>query len=195
MRELFEGYKQFDSFIKMQLLVISVVSLGWALIMPIITKLQGTLWATSIIAGYLILHRLSVFIMPLFKNLKLKEGYKAIIILDVLYLAFIPIYFVSPLAFLYTEGFLMVIYGVIMTVFCINYDAYIMEEYDSAIFKDVQYIERMVVATAGLLGSAIVILVDVLSSDIDTSLYVFMVILTTSLIFQLYNYRYHWNTL
>ncbi len=105
MNELFNSYKRFDTFIKMQLLVIFVISLSWALILPIITKLQGTLWATSIISAFLILHKLSTFAMPWFKNFTVKETYKLLVILDGLYLVSIPIYFLSPLAFFVYRSF------------------------------------------------------------------------------------------
>ncbi len=68
MKELLNSYKDFDSFIKMQLLVIFVISLSWALILPIVTKLQGLLWATSIISAFMIIHKLAAFIMPYFKG-------------------------------------------------------------------------------------------------------------------------------
>lgn len=193
MRELFQAYKKFDDFVKMQLLMLGIISLSWALIMPIITKLQGMLWATSIISGYLILHNLSVFLMPLFKKLSLKESYRWFIVLDILYLTFIPIYFWSPLAFLYTEGFLMVVYGLIMGVFTINYDAFVMTKYETKTFKDIQYAERMFMAVAGLMGLAIVAMIDILTSDIGTSMKVFMGILTINLGFQFYNYKTFWS--
>ena len=192
MKALYTSYKKFDSFIKTQLLVIFINSLGWALMLPIITKLQGLLWTTSIISSYLILHKISAFLIPLFKDIALKELYKRLIILDCLYLFSIPIYFYSPLVFLYTEATLMIIYGIILSVFGINYDAYLMDTYQTNIFKDMQYIERMSMAIAGIAGYCIVILVDILSSDLDISLIVFICLLSISILFQLYNYKYYW---
>lgn len=193
MRELLQSYKGFDSFIKMQLLVIFVIVLSWALILPIVTKLQGLLWATSIISAYLILHKLSSFLLPYFKNASLKASYRGMIALDVLYLLGVPTYFIDPLLFLYVEAFLMVVYGIILSVFGINYDAYLMKKYDEKIFKDVQYVERLVMAIGGIIGYLIVMFIDVLTSNMGTAIYVFMVILSINVLFQLYNYNYFWN--
>ena len=195
MKELFNSYKGFDNFIKMQLLVIFVISFSWALIFPIVAKLQGLLWATSIISAYMIVHKLSTFIMPYFKNTSLKQSYKWLIILDILYLLFIPTYFIDPLLFLYSEAALMVVYGVVLSIFGISYDAYLMETYNTRIFKDVQYVERLFMAVAGIVGYSIVIFIDVISSSIEVSLYTFMCILAINVLFQLYNYKYFWNNL
>ncbi len=193
MKELLNSYKDFDSFIKMQLLVIFVISLSWALILPIVTKLQGLLWATSIISAFMIIHKLAAFIMPYFKGVSLRVSYRNLIILDFLYLASVPLYFYDPLVFLYTESALMVIYGIIMSIFGINYDAYLMERYQTKTFKDVQYLERMTMAVSGIIGYLIVIAIDILSKDMGTSIKVFIVLLTINLVFQVYNYKYYWN--
>jgi hypothetical protein len=195
MRALYLSYKDFDSFIKMQLVVIFVISLSWALILPIVTKLQGLLWATSIISGYLILHQLSVFLMPMMRNVSLKQSYKWMIWLDFIYCISVLLFFYDELIFLYTEATLMVAYGIVISVFGINYDAFLMEKYSTESFKDIQYVERMVMAVAGIVGYLIVIFVDVLSEDVGTSIKVFLVILMVNLGIQLYNYKYFWNDL
>jgi hypothetical protein len=179
----------------MQLLVIFVISLSWALILPIITKLQGLLWATSIISAYLIIHKLSVFITPYFKHLSIRQSYGALIVLDGLYLVSVLLYFYDPLIFLYTEASLMVVYGIVMTVFGISYDAFLMEKYNSNTFKDVQYLERMSMAVAGIIGYSVVIFIDIISQDIGIAIKTFFVILSINLGFQLYNYIYFWKNL
>ena len=193
MRELYKSYQGFDGFIKTQLMVMFVISLSWSLILPILTKLQGLLWATSIISAYLVLHRLSAFLLPYFKNTSLKQAYKNMIILDVLYLLSVPLYFIDPLLFLYTEAALMVIYGVMLSVFRISYDAFLMTRYDTSKFKDIQYSERIVMSVAGIIGNLLVIMLDVISSNIGVAIYTFMVILSVNVVFQLFNYRFHWN--
>ncbi len=108
-------------------------------------------------------------------------------------MASVPLYFYDPLVFLYTESALMVIYGIIMSIFGINYDAYLMERYQTKTFKDVQYLERMTMAVSGIIGYLIVIAIDILSKDMGTSIKVFIVLLTINLVFQVYNYKYYWN--
>jgi hypothetical protein len=195
MKELYVAYKKFDSFIKMQLVIIFVISLSWALIMPIITKLQGLLWATSIISSFLILQQLTAFISPLFKDLHLRTAYRNLIFLDFLYLISLYTYFIDPLVFLYTEGILMLIYTIIMSVFGIRYDAFLMNKYNTQIFEYVQYVERISVATAAIIGYSVVLLLDIFTHDLSMVIFVFTVILSINLCFQMYNYIYYWKKL
>jgi len=192
MKDLYLAYKKFDSFIKMQLVVIFVISLSWALIMPVITKLQGLLWATSIISGFLIFQRLTAFIAPMFKDAHLRVAYRNLIFLDFLYLISLYTYFIDPLLFLYTEGALMLVYTVIMSVFAIRYDAFLMNKYNTQIFEDVQYVERISMATAAIIGYSVVFLLDIFTHDLSIVIWVFTVILSINLCFQLYNYICYW---
>jgi hypothetical protein len=176
----------------MQLYVIFVISLSWSLILPVITKLQGLLWTTSIISIFLILTKLSAFVAPYFKKSNLLKTYRNLIILDFLYLFSLWTYFVDPLLFLYVEGTLMLVYTVIMSVFGIKYDAYIMNTYNNDIFEDVQYAERISMAIASIIGYLIVILIDLITKDLNTTIFTFVVILIINLAFQVYNYIYYW---
>ena len=87
----------FDAFVKMQMLSIGVASFSWALIIPIITKLQGTLWATYMISGYLIFSRSSAFISPLFRKIKLKTSFQVIVGLTGVYFLILFVYFLNDL--------------------------------------------------------------------------------------------------
>jgi len=192
MKNLFNSFKKFDAFLKMQLLVIFVISLSWALMVPVITKLQGLLWATSIISGFLILSRLTAFIAPMLKDTHLRIAYRNMIVLDLLYLLGIYTYFIDPLLFLYVEGALMLAYTVIMSVFSIRYDAFLMKRYNTDIFEDVQYAERISMAIAAIIGYSIVLFLDIFTKDLAIVIVVFSVILSINLFFQLYNYIYYW---
>lgn len=195
MKKLFSSYKEFDDFLKMQLWIAALLSFSWALVLPVVFKLQGMLWTASIISAYLIIQKLSVFIYPYFKHWNLKSSYARMIVLDVAYLAALPLYFYDPLVFIYVEGGLMIVYGLIMNVFGINYDAYLMDHYKKEIFKDVQYLERMYMAAAGILGYFIVIIGEALTSDLGNIILIFMGILIVNLGIQLYNYKTYWTGL
>lgn len=195
MKELIKATKKFDNFLKMQLYVIFIISMSWSLILPLITKLQGLLWATSIISIFLILTKLTAFIAPRFKNIKLHLAYRNLIILDGLYLLSLSTYFISPLLFLYVEGVLMLIYTIIMSVFGIRYDAFLMKKYDITTFENVQYAERISMATASIIGYSIVVLLDLFTNSISTVLYVFIIILLINLLMQIYNYIFYWKRL
>jgi hypothetical protein len=63
-KSLIKYYRSFDGFLKMQLAIILIINLGWALIIPIVYKMQGMLWTTSMISGYLILSRATGLVSP-----------------------------------------------------------------------------------------------------------------------------------
>ena len=195
MRELIRNYKQFDEFIRVQLFVLFIVTLSWSLVLPIVTKLQGILWTTSMISAYLILHKLSVFIMPYFKKVSLKSSYKTLIILDIIYMLSMFIYFIDINTFIYVEAILVVIYGLSVNIFGINYSMYVMKKYDSEVFKDTQYLEQIAMACAGIIGYLIVIIVGEITKDMGMSIKFFMVFILFNLIVQFYNYNKHWKQL
>lgn len=192
MNTLYKSYLKFDEFLKMQLFVIAVISLSWALILPVVMKLQGLLWTASIISAYLILQKLSVFVYPYFRDWSLKQSYGYMITLDFIYLFSLPLYFYDPLVFIYTEACLMVVYGLILNVFGINYNAYLMERYSKNIFKDNQYLERIYMALAGIVGYCVVIIGEWFTNDLGIIILIFMGILSLNLAIQLYNYNKYW---
>ena len=192
MREFFKAVRKFDSFIKMQLLIEFVVSLGWALILPIVAKLQGLMWTLSAIAIYGIIKQLSNFLLPLLDNITLKEAYKLIIIMDILYLVCIPLYFVDPVIFLIAEATVIVIYSVIMNKFNTIYNRFVAHKYSESVYNHIQNAEKMTNSAASIIGYLVVVSVEFISSDIEVAMYTFMVILLISIAFELYNYLTYW---
>lgn len=87
---------------------------------------------------------------------------------------------------------LMFGYGIIFSIYTINYDVYIMKRYDQDVFKDIQYIEQMIMAAAGITGFLITGVVDFISNSIEASLYSFMFMLLISLTVDIYNYNKYW---
>lgn len=195
MYDLLRSYKTFDNFIKMQLLNVMVACFSWSLIIPIITKLQGTLWAAYMISGFLSLNQLSAFVSPFFKHISLKTAYIAMIALSIIYFCSLILYFYDPYVFLYTESVLMFLYGITMSIYSINYDVYIMNRYNQHVFKDIQYINRMLVAGAAILGYGITAMIDLVVSNIATTIICFMVMLGISLCIELVNYNYFWKNI
>ena len=195
MQKLFKNYQNLDKFIKVQLFVLFIVTLSWSLVIPIVTKLQGLLWTTSMISVYLILHKLSVFIMPYFKKISLKTSYKTLIVLDIVYMLSMFIYFIDIDMFIYTEAILVVVYGLCVSVFGINYSMYVMKKYDEHIFKDTQYLEQIAMAIAGIIGYLIVIVVGEIIQDMGANIKIFMVFILLNLFIQLYNYKKYWKNL
>ena len=195
MKELKESYYKFDDFLKAQLLLLIVTSLSWSLIVPIIIKLQGLLWTTSIIAAYLIIGKMAIFIMPYVKNTKLKTLYKIRFVLEFIYFLSLSLYFIEPVYFLYMESSLAVIYGIFMQTFLINYNTFLIDEYNSKVFQDTQYIEKLFLSGASAIGLLIVIIIDYITPSIDDNIKVFAIFIAISLCLQFLNYMKFWRNI
>jgi hypothetical protein len=176
----------------MQLAIILIINLGWALIIPLVYKMQGLMWTTSMISGYLILSRATGLVSPYFRNIELKQSYLNLIILDFFYMISINLYYFSGELFLQVEAFLGIIYSVFLTVFHINYNAYVMDKYETEIYKDMKYCETAAASIAGILGYSIVILLEN-SFGSRNSIFIFEVILILAFWLQIYNYKKYYS--
>jgi hypothetical protein len=191
-KSLIKYYRSFDGFLKMQLAIILIINLGWALIIPIVYKMQGMLWTTSMISGYLILSRATGLVSPYFRNVELKQSYLNLIILDFFYMLSINIYYFSGELFLHVEAFLGIVYSIFLTVFHINYNAYVMDKYETEIYKDMKYCETAAASIAGILGYSIVILLEN-SFGSRNSIFIFEIILILAFWLQIYNYKKYYS--
>lgn len=192
MKSLIKYYMSFDGFLKMQLIIILTISMGWALIVPIVYKMQGMLWTTSMISGYLILSRATGLISPYFRNVGLKQSYLNLIVLNFFYMLSVNIYYFSGQLFLQVEALLGIIYAIFLPVFHINYNAYVMDKYKTEIYKDMQYCEAAAGSMAGILGYSIVILLDTRFGS-GNSIFIFEIILFFALWLQVYNYKKYYS--
>lgn len=192
MKSFTKSFMDFDAFVKMQMLSIGVASFSWALIIPIITKLQGTLWATYMISGYLIFSRSSAFISPLFRKIKLKTSFQVMVGLTGVYFLTLFVYFLNVHTFLVIEAILMFSYGVFLNNYIINYNMFIMGTYKADIFRDIQYFGQMIMAGAAIFGFLITAMIDVFANDMGTSIICFMFMILVSLGVNIYNYMMFW---
>ena len=195
MKEMYKIYKDLDEFLRMQIIIVGLISFSWALIIPLVTKLQGMLWTTSLISAYLIAQKASAFLFPYFKNMKINKCYKILIILDVFYATSLTIYFYNQEIFILVEAFLALIYGVIISVFTINYNTFVMKKYSRDIFKEIQYIEKISISVAGILGFLFVIFLDFILNDTNKIIPTFILISSTIVIIQIFNYNKFWKNL
>ena len=113
MNELIKNFKSFDRFLKDQLIIGLFIQCTWALVGPLIVKLQGLLWTTTYISVYMIMMKMAGLFVPYFKGTHIKSSYKTIIGLNSLYVIATCLYFYDQSLFLWTESLLSVF-------FCIN---------------------------------------------------------------------------
>ena len=170
------------------------ITCTWALISPIIMKLQGLLWTTSFISFYLILMRVGGIIAPYFKGTHIKNSYRSIIFLNFLYIFSTLLFFVDHQYFLWAESFLSIFFCINSIVLHIGWDVYVVNKYNKETFEDYKYCSTFRDGIAGIGGNVIVIgIFSVLSQQ--QSIKLFVMLMVTVLLLQVYNYRIHYSSM
>lgn len=191
MKELIKNFKGFDRFLKDQLMIGLFIQCTWALVSPLITKLQGLLWTTTYISVYMIMLRMAGLFVPYFKGTHIKIAYRSIIFLNVLYVAATSIYFYDQTLFLWTESLLSVFFCINSVVLGIGWDVYVVEKYEKQTFEDYKYCATFRDSVGGIGGYSIVILIyQFLNEYQSMKLFVFLMVFV--LLLQLYNYKTHY---
>ena len=191
MKELIKNFKSFDRFLKDQLMIGLFIQCTWALVSPLIMKLQGLLWTTTYISIYMIMMRMAGLFVPYFKGTHIKRSYKSIIFLNVLYVIATVLYFYDQSVFLWTEAFLSVFFCINSVVLGIGWDVYVVDKYKKEIFEDYKYCATFRDALGGIGGYSIVIVIyQFLNEYQSMKLFVFLMLFV--LLLQLYNYQTHY---
>ena len=194
MKELIKNFKSFDRFLKDQLLIGLYIQCTWALVTPLVHKLQGMLWSTTYISVYLIMMRMSGLIVPYFKGTHIKVSYRNIIFLNFLYVIGTCLYFYDQNVFLWAESFLSIFFCVNSVVLHIGWDVYVVEKYNKETFEDYKYLATFRDGLGGIGGNLIVIgIFSILDQYQSMKLFVFLMVFV--LLLQLYNYRTHYATM
>ena len=192
MKELIKNFKGFDRFLKDQLLIGLFIQCTWALVSPLIMKLQGLLWTTTYISIYMIMMRMAGLFVPYFKGTHIKQSYRSIIGLNVLYVIATVLYFYDQTVFLWTESFLSVFFCINSVVLGIGWDVYVVDKYEKQTFEDFKYCATFRDAVGGIGGYSLVIIIyQFLNEYQSMKLFVFLMIFV--LLLQLYNYRTHYS--
>jgi hypothetical protein len=190
-KELYNDFKSFDRFLKDQLMIGLYIQCTWALISPIIMKLQGMLWTTTYISIYLIMVRLGGLISPYFKGTHVKKSYSTIILLNLTYVFATLLYFYDKLFFLWTESFLSIFFCINSVVLHIGWDVYVVDKYEKEVFEQYKYCATFRDGVAGIGGNLIVIFIfSLLNENQSIALFIFLMIF--ALILQVYNYFIHY---
>lgn len=190
-KELYNDFKSFDRFLKDQLMIGLYIQCTWALISPIIMKLQGMLWTTTYISIYLIMMRLGGLISPYFKGTHVKKSYSTIICLNFIYVFATLLYFYDQLFFLWTESFLSIFFCVNSIVLHIGWDVYVVDKYKKEIFEQYKYCATFRDGVAGIGGNLIVIVIFYFLNE-NQSIALFIFLMIFALMLQLYNYFIHY---
>ena len=194
LRELVKNFKSFDRFLKDQLTIGLFIQCTWALVSPLILKLQGLLWTTTYISVYMIMMRMAGLFVPFFKGTHIKKSYKAIICLNVLYVIATCLYFYDQTIFLWTESLLSVFFCINSVVLHIGWDVYVVDKYGKETFENYKYCATFRDSVGGIGGYSIVIVIYQFLSEFQ-SMKLFVFLMFFVLLLQIYNYRTHYHSM
>ncbi|HIJ10770.1 TPA: hypothetical protein HA278_01810 [Candidatus Woesearchaeota archaeon] len=191
MRELIKNYLGFDQFLKDQLMIGLFIQCTWALVSPLIIKLQGLLWTTTYIAVYMIMMRMAGLFVPYFKGTHIKKAYKSIVFMNILYVLATALYFYDQSAFLWTECILSVFFCINLVVLGIGWDVYVVDKYEKETFENFKYCAAFRDGLGGIGGYSVVIFIYSFLDEYESmKLFVFLMLFV--LLLQLYNYVRHY---
>lgn len=191
MKELIKNFKEFDRFLQDQLIIGLFIQCTWALVSPLIMKLQGLLWTTTYISVYMIMLKMAGIFVPYFKGTHIKKSYKAIICLNFIYAVSTCLYFFDQNIFLWTESMLSVLFCINSVVLHIGWDVYVVDKYGKKTFEDYKYCSTFRDSIGGIGGYSIVIMIYQFLDEFESmKLFVFLMVFV--LLLQVYNYYTHY---
>ena len=159
-------FDKFDGFLKTQLWVGIPTHLNWALVIPLVHKLQGELWTASIIAVYFVAMQVAALCVKLFAGMKLSTSYMMANVATAIMAVAMGVYLVGyEIEFLIIEALVGVIFVIAGSVHKINLDMYMIEKYKDNVIKDYKIYKEMRKSFGSLLGFSIVAIVY---SEMDT---------------------------
>ena len=192
MRELIENFKGFDRFLQHQLAIGLFIQCTWALVSPLILKLQGLLWTTTYISIYMIMIRMAGLFVPYFKGTHIKNAYRSIIGLNVVYVVATALYFYDQTIFLWTESILSVFFCINSVVLGIGWDVYVVDKYEKKTFEDYKYCATFRDAVGGIGGYSIVVIIYQFLNEFQ-SMKLFVFLMFFCLLLQVCNYYTHYS--
>lgn len=191
MKTLIENYRNFDRFLKDQIIIGFFIHSVWALVVPLVYKLQGLLWTTTLISIYLVLMKAAGTIVPLFRNTPLKKVYKTIMILNVAYAAASCLYFYNQNLFLWTEVILSIAFAINSQLLHISWDLYVIKKYKNNTFGNYKYCATFRDGIGGMIGYSLVAVIYCFLNE-KQSMTLFIGMMSLVFLIQLYNYNKHY---
>ncbi len=189
MKEMYSNYAKFAAMLKMQLTILFIIVLSYSMIIPITTKLHGQIWTITLISVYLIGQNVGALVAIYLKNWTLRTLYRIIIIIDITQLIVISSYSINAELFIILESITMFGYSVVIKAYMINYATFVTERYTSTVFKELQYVEGVVMGTAGIVAYLTALLLDTLVGSIAIALAVVFAINAIAIMVENYSYN------
>lgn len=188
-----KNYKQIfyeirkSHFVRVQSLVLFIITyIDWT-ILPFVTKLEGTYLPVYMISFFMLIGALDGFIQPLFKNIRIYNIYLFSIALDIIQIASYSIYSYSILAFTYVILAIFTIQGITFEIARVHTVDFMQDE--DVELKDYLMIRSFVISAAIISGGVSSILFDSLKVDMITLLIMLSFFGLVGIFFQYKLYR------
>lgn len=178
-----------DKFLFFQFKLLALLALSCIVVGPVIRKLEGVSLSLETLSLLAVIYNVVKLGLQLdfIKRITLGQSYILVMISDVILVASTIIYFIDTEIFVYTNYCAVVIQGLLLKIFSINYYAFVSDRYGMKIFKRIQYSEIFIYNVVAIIGSFIA-LIQAEFFSIHAAIKLYFVFLVISLWFQLRNF-------
>ncbi len=174
-------------FVRIQSLVLFIITyVDWT-ILPFVTKLEGTYLPVYMISIFMLVGALDGFVQPLFKNIRIYHIYLFSIILDIVQIASYTLFSSSVLVFTYIILSIFTIQGITFEIARVhNLD--LMQEEDLEL-RDYLMIRSFIISGAIIAGALSSIVLDYFKVDLNSVLIYLSVLGVVGIFFQYKLYK------
>lgn len=164
---IFDEIKK-SKFVRVQSLVLFIITyIDWT-ILPFVTKLEGTYLPVYMISVFMLIGALDGFIQPLFKNIRIYNIYLFSIVLDIIQITSYTIYSHSVVVFTYIILSIFTIQGITFEIARVHTVDFMQDE--DVELKDYLMIRSFIISGAIILGGVSSIVFDYLSFNLNSLL-------------------------
>lgn len=185
-------FDKFDSFLKTQLWIGIPTHLNWALVIPLIHKLQGIHWTASVIAVYFVAMQAAAMSVKLFSGMSLSHSYMLSNVCTFLMILAMVVFLMGyEPEFLIIEGIIGMGFVIGGSVHRINLSVWMISKYSEEVIKEYKIYKEIRKSFGSLLGFAIVALVYS-ELDLKQSMWSCLVFTTFAFFLKMWNWWVHY---
>ncbi|WP_345980886.1 hypothetical protein [Sulfurimonas sp. HSL3-2] len=174
-------------FVRIQSLVLFIITyIDWT-ILPFITKLEGTYLPVYMISIFMLIGALDGFIQPLFKNIRIYHIYLFSILLDIVQIGSYLVFSASIIIFTYIILSIFTIQGITFEIARVHTVDFMQDE--DVELKDYLMIRSFIISGAIIVGGISSIVFDYFKTDLNIILIYLSVLGVIGIFFQYKLYR------
>ncbi|MBU0632172.1 hypothetical protein KKA17_05985 [bacterium] len=174
-------------FVRIQSLVLFIITyIDWT-ILPFITKLEGTYLPVCMISIFMLIGALDGFIQPLFKNIRIYHIYMFSILLDIVQIFSYMVFSASVLVFTYIMLSIFTVQGITFEIARVHTVDFMQDE--DVELKEYLMIRSFIISAAIISGGISSIVFDYFKTDLNVLLIYLSVLGIVGIVFQYKLYK------